>query len=63
MRTVERVLENRIRGLEAEDDTQFDFMPGKGTTRALFILQWIREEFRGKEKKAVHVLCRLGKSI
>ena len=26
-------------------------MPGKGTTRALFILQRIREEFRGKEKK------------
>ena len=30
---------------------QFGCMPGKGTTRALFILRRIREEFRGKEKK------------
>ena len=30
---------------------QFGCMSGKGTTRALFILQKIREEFRGKEKK------------
>ena len=38
MKTVERVLENRIRGLVAIDDMQFGFMPGKGTTHALFIL-------------------------
>ena len=30
---------------------QFGCMSGKGTTRALFILRRIREEFRGKEKK------------
>ena len=66
MKTVERVLENRIRGLVAIDDImQFGFMPGKGSTHALFILRRIREEFRGKEKKlcSVHVFCRLGKSI
>ena len=49
--TVERVLENRIRGLVAIDDMQFGFMPGKGTTIALSILGRIREEFCGKEKK------------
>ena len=49
--TVERMLENRIRGLVAIDDMQFGFMSGKGTTHALFILRRIREEFRGKEKK------------
>ena len=51
MTTVERVLENRIRRLVAIDDMQFGFMPGKGTTHALFILQRIREEFRGEEKR------------
>ena len=35
----------------AIDDVQFGCRPGKGTTRTLFILRRIREEFRGKEKK------------
>ena len=30
---------------------QFRFMPGKGTTDALFILRRMQEEFRGREKK------------
>ena len=50
-KTVERELENRIKGLVMINDTQFGFMPGKDTTHALFILRRIREEFRGKEKK------------
>ena len=51
MKIVKRVLENRIRGLVTIDDKQFGFMPGKGTTHALFILRRMQEEFRGKEKK------------
>ena len=46
MMIVERVLENRIRGLITIDDMQFGFMPGKGTTQALFILRRMQEEFR-----------------
>ena len=30
---------------------QFGFMPGKGTTDALFILRRMQEEFRGREQK------------
>ena len=51
MKILERVLENRIRGLVTTDDMQFGFMPGKGTTHALFILRRMQEEFRGREKK------------
>ena len=47
MKIVERVLEKRIRELVKE----FGFMPGKGTTDALFILRRMQEEFRGREKK------------
>ena len=65
MKIVERVLENRIRGLVAIDDMQFGFMAGKGTTRALFILRRMQEEFRGREQKlySVHVFCGLRKGI
>ena len=48
---MERVLENRIRGLVTIDDMQFGFMPRKGTTHALFILGRTLEEFRGRKKK------------
>ena len=51
MKIVERVLENRIRELVMIDEMQFGFMPGKGTTRALFILRRMQEEFRKREKK------------
>ena len=51
MKIVERVLEKRIRELVKADDMQFGFMPGKGTTDALFILRRMQEEFRGREKK------------
>ena len=51
IKIVERVLENRIKGLVTMDDMQFGFMPGKGTTHALFILGRMQEEFREKEQK------------
>ena len=50
MKTMERVLENKIKGLVTIDDMQFGFMSGKGTTHALFILR-LQEEFRGREQK------------
>ena len=51
MKIVERVQEKRIGELVKVDDMQFGFMPGKGTTDALFILRRMQEEFRGREKK------------
>ena len=51
MKIVERVLENRIRGLVTIDDTQFGFMPRKGTTYGLYILRRMQEEFRGRKQK------------
>ena len=35
---------------------QFGFMPGEGTTDALFVEQRMQEEYRDK-KKIVHVFC------
>ena len=51
IKIVERMLENRKRELVMIGDMQFGFMPGKGTTHALFIRRRMQEEFRGREKK------------
>ena len=51
MKIVERVLEKRIRALVEMDDMQFDFMPGRETTYALFIVRRMQEVYREKDKK------------
>ena len=63
MKIAERVLENRIIGLVTIDDMQFGFMPGKGTTHALFILRRMQEEFRGREKKLYICFVDLNKAF
>ena len=51
MKIVERVLENRMRTLVELDKMQFGFMPGKGTTDALFIVRRMQEEYLDKSKR------------
>ena len=51
MTIVERVLERRIRELVNIDSMQFSFMPGRGTTDALFVVRRMQEEYRDKKKK------------
>ena len=45
------------------DEMQLGFMPGKGTTRALFILWRMQEEFRGIEKKLYMCFVDLDKAF
>ena len=49
MKIVERVLERRIRELVCIDSMQFGFMPERGTTDAMFVVQRMREEYRDKK--------------
>ena len=39
MKTVENVLERRLRSMVKVDEMQFGFMPGKGTIDVVFILK------------------------
>ena len=50
MKVVERVLEKRIREQAVIDNMQFGFMPGKGTTDAIFIVRQVQEKYRSKGK-------------
>ena len=49
MKIVEKIFENMIRALVV-DDIQFGFIPGRGTTDALFIVRRMQEEYKEKDK-------------
>ena len=51
MKIIERVLEKWIRALVVVDDMQFAFMPGRGTTDALFIVRRMQKKYSKKDKK------------
>ena len=55
MKMVERVLEMRIRCQESLDNMQFDFMSGKGTTDAIFIMRQVQEKHQANKKKLDYV--------
>ena len=50
-KVIERVLERRIRALVDFDETQFGFLPGKGTIDALFLVRRLQEQHRTKDKR------------
>ena len=51
MKIIERVLERRIRAIVDFDEAQFGFMPGKGTSNAIFLVRRLQEEHRAKDKR------------
>ena len=51
MKIVEKVLKRRMRRTVKVDEIQFGFMPGKGTTDAVFTLRRSQEEYLDKKKK------------
>ena len=51
MKIIERVLERRIPALVDFNEAQFGFMPGKGTTDALFLRRRSQKEHRAKDKR------------
>ena len=44
------MLEKRIRCQVSIDNMQFGFMPGKGTTDAIFIMRQVQEKHQAKKK-------------
>ena len=48
------MLEKRIRCQVTIHNMQFGFMPGKGTTDAIFIMQQVQEKHQAKKKKKLY---------
>ena len=59
LKVIERVLEPRIREQVAVDSMQFGFMPGRGTSDAIFILRQLQEKYIGKRKDLYFVFVDL----
>ena len=63
MKVLERVLEKWIRRQVSIDNMQFGFMPGKGTTDAIFIMRQVQEKHQAKKKKLYYSLMDLEKAF
>ena len=50
MKVLERIVETQIRSSIKIDDIQFGFMPGRGTTDAIFIVRQLQEKILAKNK-------------
>jgi len=63
MKVIECVFERRIRDKVKIDAMQFGFMPGKGTTDAIFTVLQMQEKYRCKGKKFYFAFVDLEKSF
>ena len=63
MKVLERVLEKRIRCQVSIDNMQFGFMPGKGTTDAIFIMRQVQEKYQAKKKTLYYAFVDLEKAF
>ena len=63
MKVLERVLEKRIRCKVSNHNIQYGFMPGKGTTNAIFIMQQVQEKHQAKKKKLYYAFVDLEKAF
>ena len=63
MKVMERVLEGMIRDRVTISDMQFGFMPGRGTTDAIFLVRQLQEKYRAKKKELYYVFVDLEKAF
>ena len=63
MKAMERVIETTIRDSIFIDNMQFGFMPGRGTTDAIFIVRQLQEKYLAKNKKLYFAFVDLEKAF
>ena len=45
MKVLERIVDGLIRQVVSIDDSQFGFVPGRGTTDAIFVVRQLQEKY------------------
>ena len=63
MKLLERVLDSAIRGMVNIDELQFGFVPGRGTTDAIFIARQMQEKFIAANKPLYFAFVDLEKAF
>ncbi|XP_057303608.1 uncharacterized protein LOC130640998 [Hydractinia symbiolongicarpus] len=63
MKVIERVIDKLLRERIDIDKMQFDFVPGRGTTDAIFFTQTASGKVFRKEKESLFCLCRFRESF
>ena len=63
IKVIERVFEKGIRCHVSICNMQFSFMPGKGTTDAIFIMRRVQEKHQAKKEKLYYAFVDLEKAF
>lgn len=63
MKVFERVMEKYIKEAVNVNEMQFDLMPGRGTTDAIFITRQVQEKFLAKKKDLYFTFVDLEKAF
>ena len=51
MKVLERIVDGLIRQVVSIDDSQFGFVPGRGTTDAIFVIRQLQEKYLAANKR------------
>ena len=63
MKILERIIDSVIRGMVSIDDSQFGFVPGRGTTDAIFVVRQLQEKFQAANKRLYMAFVDLEKAF
>ena len=63
MKVLERIVDGLIRQLASIDDSQFGFVPGRGTTDAIFVVRQLQEKYLAANKRLYMVFVDLEKAF
>ena len=63
MKVLERIVDGLIRQLVSIDDSQFGFVPGRGTTDAIFVARQLQEKYLAANKRLYMAFMDLEKAF
>ena len=63
MKVLERIVDGLIRQLVSIDDSQFGFVPGRGTTDAIFVVRQLQEKYLAASKRLYMAFVDLEKAF
>ena len=63
MKVLERIVDGLIRQVVSIDDSQFGFVPGRGTTEAIFVVRQLQEKYLAANKRLYMAFIDLEKAF